>query len=293
METLRESVNFAEWIASVQHLLKPPVANKLLYGAGQLKAQIVGGPNRREDFHINEGEELFYMIKGDMQLNIMECGVQRDIPIKEGEIFVLPGAIPHSPQRFENTIGLVIERERKEGETDGLRWYVPGTDKILFQDWFHCTDLGTQLKPIIDAFFASDEYKSKVPSKSYGSSPVKLDTVTRPPAPVRLVDVLPKMEEEGKTLFDSEFTVFMATEKSSDSNFKTVPGEVFLWQFEGEGVVDVTVKGREEEERAFKLPKGAVFLVPSGFSYRAKFAANSQCMIVTNKTIAIERVAEN
>jgi 3-hydroxyanthranilate 3,4-dioxygenase len=246
-------------------------ANKLLYGAGQLKAQIVGGPNRREDFHINEGEELFYMIKGDMQLNIMECGMKREIPIKEGEIFVLSGRIPHSPQRFENTIGLVIERERKEGETDGLRWYVPETDTILFQDWFHCTDLGTQLKPIIDAFFASEEYKSKVPTKSYPlPHPVQLDTVTRPPAPVLLANVAPKMEDEGKVIYDSEFQVVMATEKSSQSTFKTVVGEVFLWQFEGEGEVDVCVKGKEGVTRTFKLPKGAVFLVPSGFSYKAK-----------------------
>ena len=60
------------------------------------------------------------MLKGDMQVNIMECGVRREIPIKEGEIFVLAGSIPHSPQRFENTIGIVIERERAPGSVSHM-----------------------------------------------------------------------------------------------------------------------------------------------------------------------------
>ena len=38
------------------------------------------------------------------------------------QIFLLPGRIPHSPQRFDNTVGLVIERDRhKDTEKDGLR----------------------------------------------------------------------------------------------------------------------------------------------------------------------------
>ena len=47
------------------------------------------------------------MIKGDMVLKVIEQGRHRDIPIKQGEVFVLPSRIPHSPQRSENTIGFV------------------------------------------------------------------------------------------------------------------------------------------------------------------------------------------
>ena len=81
----------------------------------------VGGGNERDDFHINEGEELFYQLKGrflqkkikikksgEMLLVIEEQGKQRDIPIKEGEIFLLPGKIPHSPRRFKVRISEVF-----------------------------------------------------------------------------------------------------------------------------------------------------------------------------------------
>lgn len=37
----------------------------------------------------------------------------QDVPIKEGEIFLLPGNTPHSPQRFPDTVGLVIEQKRQ------------------------------------------------------------------------------------------------------------------------------------------------------------------------------------
>ena len=44
--------------------------------------------------------------------------------MKEGEVFLLPSRIPHSPNRpEEGSLGLVIERERLEGEMDGMRWY--------------------------------------------------------------------------------------------------------------------------------------------------------------------------
>ena len=99
------------------------------------------------------------MIKGDMCLKVIEGGKQKDIVIKEGHSFLLPARVPHSPQRYADTVGLVVERERLLSELDGLRFYAAhSSSEILFERWFHCYDLGSQLKPIILQFFNSTEY---------------------------------------------------------------------------------------------------------------------------------------
>ena len=43
--------------------------------------------------------------------------------VNEGELFLLPSHVRHSPQRAEGTVGLVIERFRQPGEIDALEWY--------------------------------------------------------------------------------------------------------------------------------------------------------------------------
>ena len=104
-----------------------------------------------------------------MCLNIIEKGKPKAVTIKEGQIFLLPRKIPHSPQRFKNTTGLVIERERRLHELDCLRYYCEHDDlsnNILYERWFHCDDLGSQLAPIIKEYFASEEYKTGRPGKS-------------------------------------------------------------------------------------------------------------------------------
>ncbi len=58
-----------------------------------------------------------------MVLKVQDDGHARDIPIRAGEVFYLPPKVPHSPQRMLDSIGLVIERRRLEGEKDGLMWF--------------------------------------------------------------------------------------------------------------------------------------------------------------------------
>jgi len=116
-------INFKNWIEDNKHLLKPPVGNKVVYENTELIIMIVGGPNTRKDYHIDEGEEFFHQLEGNMVLRIMEDSKPKDISINEGEIFLLPPKIPHSPQRFENTVGLVVERKRHPAELDGFQWY--------------------------------------------------------------------------------------------------------------------------------------------------------------------------
>lgn len=152
-------LNLKAWIEDNRDSLKPPVANKLVWNS-EFNIMIVGGPNTRKDYHIDPGEEFFYQLEGDMVLKVIEDGEPRDITIREGEIFLLPANVPHSPQRFANTVGMVVERNRRSDERDHLRWYCEGCGEVLYDESFHCTDLGTQLKPVIEKFHADETLRT-------------------------------------------------------------------------------------------------------------------------------------
>eukprot|EP00761_Pharyngomonas_kirbyi_P003453 gb/GECH01003457.1/.p1 GENE.gb/GECH01003457.1/~~gb/GECH01003457.1/.p1 ORF type:complete len:171 (+),score=27.08 gb/GECH01003457.1/:1-513(+) len=158
---MKQPLNINKWIEENRDKLQPPVGNYMLFDEGEFKVMVIGGPNIRSDYHVEEGEEFFYQLKGDMVLKVVENSNEfRDIPIKEGEMFVLPGRIPHSPQRFSDTIGLVLERERTANEEDALRWYCEACREIVYQEVFHCEDLGEQLKPVIQRYYASEERRT-------------------------------------------------------------------------------------------------------------------------------------
>ena len=144
--------NLKAWIDEHRHLLKPPVGNVLVFKDANFQVMIVGGPNRRNDYHIDAGEELFYQLEGDIVLKVIEEGKPRDIPIREGDMLLLPPFVPHSPQRPAGTVGMVVERQRLPGEEDRFRWYCEGCGSVLHEAALYVTDLGTQLKPILDGF---------------------------------------------------------------------------------------------------------------------------------------------
>jgi len=148
--------NLKQWIDEHRHLLKPPVGNEQLWKEvhPEFIVMVVGGPNSRKDFHVDVGEELFYQLEGDIVVRIVEDGVIRDVEIGEGDIFLLPANVPHSPQRKANSVGLVVERTRVEGELDGFQWYCENCGSKLHEVFLQVTDITTQLKPVFDAFWA-------------------------------------------------------------------------------------------------------------------------------------------
>lgn len=150
-------INFKKWIEEHRHLLKPPVGNQVVYEDTEFIIMVVGGPNKRKDFHVNQSEEFFYQIEGNMILKIREGSEIKDLPINEGEIFLLPPRVPHSPQRMENTVGLVVERKRNEGEKDGFLWYCDACGAKVYDTFFDLTDIVKQLPPIFEAFYGNDE----------------------------------------------------------------------------------------------------------------------------------------
>ena len=152
--------NFRQWIDDHRDQLKPPVCNQQVFEENDFIVMVVGGPNSRTDYHYDEGPEFFYQIEGDMLLRTIQDGKRVDIPITEGEILLLPPRVPHSPQRFANTVGLVIERKRLPEELDGFLWYCDNCDNKLYEEYLYISDIVGQLPPIFDRFYGSDDHRS-------------------------------------------------------------------------------------------------------------------------------------
>jgi len=154
---LQKPFNFKKWIDDNRHLLKPPVGNKQVYINNEdFIVMVVGGPNNRKDFHYNETEEFFYQLEGDIIVKVVDEGQMKDISIKEGEIFLLPPKVPHSPQRPANTVGLVMELHRKHGEKDGFMWFCENCNEMLYDEYLTLTDIVKQLPPVMDKFYHSE-----------------------------------------------------------------------------------------------------------------------------------------
>ncbi|MGB0896549.1 MAG: 3-hydroxyanthranilate 3,4-dioxygenase [Flavobacteriaceae bacterium] len=153
MSKLVSPLNFKTWIDENRHLLKPPVGNKCVWDDGEYIVMVVGGPNSRKDYHYNETPEFFYQVEGDMVLKIIENGEQKDVHIKEGDIYLLPGKIPHSPQRGANTVGLVIEMPRAEGVMDALEWYCENCSAPLYREEFALDNIVTDMPVIFDKYY--------------------------------------------------------------------------------------------------------------------------------------------
>ncbi|XP_051868989.1 3-hydroxyanthranilate 3,4-dioxygenase isoform X1 [Pristis pectinata] len=262
--------NVDRWIEENRSSFNPPVCNKLMHG-GQLKVMFVGGPNERKDYHIEEGEELFYQQKGDMCLKILEKGKHKDVHIREGEMFLLPARIPHSPQRQANTVGLVFERTRLESELDALRYYVGNSTDVLFEKWFYCMDLGTQLAPVIKEFFDSEEYKTGKPNpdKLRKELPFCINTVSTVMEPFLLKDWLRSHSQDIKMkqvvdmfgdYFETQTAVFGSGQSEDKGN-----ADSWLWQLEGTSLVVM-------DGKTTNLTAGDSLLIPLKTKYTWKRA---------------------
>ena len=155
-----QAFNLHRWIDENRHLLKPPVGNKQVFKDAEMIIMAIGGPNSRKDFHDDPGEEFFYQLEGDMVLKTMQEGQPVDVPIRAGEVLLIPPRMPHSPQRPANTLGLVIERARREGELDGFQWYCEHCGALLYEEFFPLTDIEKQFPPVFERFFASPAKRS-------------------------------------------------------------------------------------------------------------------------------------
>lgn len=152
--------NFKAWIDEHRDQLKPPVCNKQVYEQDDFIIMVVGGPNGRRDYHYDEGPEFFYQLEGELCLKTQQNGQVVDYPIKAGEIFLLPPKMPHSPVRYADSIGLVVERKRLADEQDGLLWYCEHCNHKLYEEYFHLRSIEKDFLPVFDRFFADEELRT-------------------------------------------------------------------------------------------------------------------------------------
>lgn len=160
MSRLLPKFNFKEWIDENRHLLKPPVGNKCVWNEGEYIVMVVGGPNARKDYHLNGTPEFFYQVEGNITLKLMDDGIPKNIEIKEGEIYLLPSNIPHSPQRGPNTIGLVIEQQRPGDMVDGLAWFCEQCNMELYREHFALANIETDMPVIFKKYYDNLELRT-------------------------------------------------------------------------------------------------------------------------------------
>ena len=165
--------NLKNWINENRDKLKPPVGNQCVYtDAKNFIVMIVGGPNARKDYHFNESEELYFQLEGNITLKIIDEGTPRDITINEGDMFLLPPNTPHSPQRGEGTVGLVIEKVREE-EKDGFLWYCENCGHKLYEEFLPISDIVKQLPPVMEGFYKDENKRTCTECGTVMSAPVK------------------------------------------------------------------------------------------------------------------------
>ena len=121
--------NFVEWVKENEHLLKPPVNNRMMYSGDDFIVMVVGGPNQRSDFHVDPYEEWFYQVRGNMHVNV-------------------------------GSVGIVIERIRKEGTLEKFRWYCPNCNACVHEVELQVRNIVEDLPPVFEAFYGSEQART-------------------------------------------------------------------------------------------------------------------------------------
>lgn len=156
-----EPFNLMEWIEKNKQRLKPPVANETIFkGNDNFIVMVSGGPNARKDYHYNESEELFLQLKGDIKIKLYDEGEHSEVTLHEGEMFLIPPKVPHSPQRFANTYGLIIEKHRAKGEKDGFMYFCDDCGNLLYEEYFFLEDIVKQFPMVMRNFYSSEEHRT-------------------------------------------------------------------------------------------------------------------------------------
>ncbi len=155
------TINLLQWIDDHPEAFTPPVMNKQFFHESSDAIIFVSkGPNTRNDFHVNPTEELFYQLKGDIAVRVrpLDGSPPHNVIVRESELFLLPRWVPHRPQRPAGTLGLIVEfprgfDENGKPQKDGLQWYCPQDDELVYEDYFELEHIDRDLHKVMDDFW--------------------------------------------------------------------------------------------------------------------------------------------
>jgi 3-hydroxyanthranilate 3,4-dioxygenase len=163
MPSIKElkAFSFQKWIDQNKEKFKPPVGNAQVWEDGEMMVTVVGGPNQRQDYHDDPTEEFFYQLKGNISLRLMEAPGKPplEVPIQEGEIFLLPKHMRHSPQRPAGSLGVVVEMPRAEGALDAFEWYCQNCHQLVHRAEVKLQSIVRDLPPIFEKFYSNENLR--------------------------------------------------------------------------------------------------------------------------------------
>ena len=163
MPSIRElkAFNFQKWIEDNKDKFKPPVGNAQVWEDGEMMVTVVGGPNQRRDYHDDPTEEFFYQLTGTIVLRLMPTPGEAplEVHINEGEIFLLPKHLRHSPQRPAGSLGVVIEVPRPEGSLDAFEWYCPNCHQLVHRAEVKLNSIVRDLPPLFEKFYGNESLR--------------------------------------------------------------------------------------------------------------------------------------
>jgi 3-hydroxyanthranilate 3,4-dioxygenase len=158
MLTYGRPINFQRWIDAHARELKPPVGNQQIWADADIIVTVVGGPNQRTDFHDDPHEEYFHQFRGNAHLLIADRGRFERVDLREGDVFLLPANVRHSPQRPEpGSLCTVIERSRAPGALDAFEWYCAQCGHRVHRAEVQLASIVADLPVAYEKFYSTDD----------------------------------------------------------------------------------------------------------------------------------------
>lgn len=175
-------LNIGRWLEEHRHHLKPPYASRRVWEDRDTIVTVVAGPCNRKDFHVNPTEELVYQLEGAASVRLVDAQRQsRVVPVRAGELFLIPAGVPHAITLPADGVAVLIERRRPAGEDDQVCFYCDRCGETVYEETFD-VDAADRIRLIVEEFWSDATMRTCVhcgeviqPSTVAGASVIPLD----------------------------------------------------------------------------------------------------------------------